>query len=128
MADRYDAHAEELARWSRETGNTTAEGFRGRIPRPHAPARRSASPDRHRDLGRDPAWTAGASPSSSLENGDFRHRSNSPSKAVSSPFSLLMNVPDGKSPTRNSPRTAANFCKDGSWTVHTEPGAEPFQV
>jgi hypothetical protein len=47
---------------------------------------------------------------------------------VSSPFSLLMNVPDGKSPTRNSPRTAANFCEDGSWTVHTEPGAEPFQV
>ena len=27
MADRYDAHAEELARWSRETGNTTAEGL-----------------------------------------------------------------------------------------------------
>ena len=47
---------------------------------------------------------------------------------MSSPFSLLMKVPDGKSPTRNSPRTAANFCKDGSWTVHTEPGAEPFQV
>jgi hypothetical protein len=79
------------------------------------------------DPGVQPATTFAADENLAVF-GDFRYRSHSPGKAVSSPFSLLMKVPDGKSPTRNSPRTAANFCKDGSWTVHTEPGAEPFQV
>ena len=51
---------------------------------------------------------------------------------VSSPFSILMKVIDGKVTylqyLEDSYATAASFRKDGSWIVQTEPGAEPFQV
>jgi ketosteroid isomerase-like protein len=64
--------------------------------------------------------------------GDFRYRSNSLGKVVSSPFSILAKVADGKVTylqfLEDSYATAASFRKDGSWTVQTEPGAEPFQV
>jgi hypothetical protein len=64
--------------------------------------------------------------------GDFRHRSNSLGKVVSSPFSILFKVTDGKGTylqfLEDGYATAASFRKDGSWTVQTEPGAEPFQV
>jgi ketosteroid isomerase-like protein len=64
--------------------------------------------------------------------GDFRYRSNSLGKVVSSPFSILVKVADGKVTylqfLEDSYATAASFRKDGSWTVQTEPGAEPFQV
>ena len=64
--------------------------------------------------------------------GDFRYKSNSLGKVVSSPFSILMKVIDGKVTylqyLEDSYATAASFRKDGSWIVQTEPGAEPFQV
>lgn len=64
--------------------------------------------------------------------GDFRYRSNSLGKVVSSPFSILLKVIDGKVTyvqfLEDSYATAASFRKDGSWTVQTEPGAEPFEV
>ncbi len=64
--------------------------------------------------------------------GDFRYRSNSVGKVVSSPFSILVKVVDGKVTylqfLEDSYATAASFRQDGSWTVQTEPGAEPFQV
>ena len=53
-------------------------------------------------------------------------------KVVSSPFSILSKVIDGKVTylqyLEDSYATAASFRKDGSWIVQTEPGAEPFQV
>jgi len=64
--------------------------------------------------------------------GDFRYKSNSLGKVVSSPFSILVKVIDGKVTylqyLEDSYATAASFRKDGSWIVQTEPGAEPFQV
>ena len=64
--------------------------------------------------------------------GDFRYRSKSLAKVVSSPFSILVKVVDGKVTylqfLEDSYATAASFRKDGSWTVQTEPGTEPFQV
>ena len=64
--------------------------------------------------------------------GDFRYKSNSLGKVVSSPFSILIKVVDGKVTylqfLEDSYATAASFRKDGSWTVQTEPGAKPFQV
>ena len=64
--------------------------------------------------------------------GDFRYKSNSLCKVVSSPFSILVKVIDGKVTylqfLEDSYATAASFRKDGSWTVQTEAGAEPFQV
>jgi uncharacterized protein len=64
--------------------------------------------------------------------GDFRYKSHSLGKVVSSPFSILVKVVDGKVTylqfLEDSYATAASFRKDGSWTVQTEPGAEPFQV
>jgi ketosteroid isomerase-like protein len=64
--------------------------------------------------------------------GDFRYRSNSLGKVVSSPFSMLLKVVHGKITylqfLEDSYATAASFRKDGSWTVQTEPGAEPFEV
>jgi hypothetical protein len=51
---------------------------------------------------------------------------------VSSPFSILVKVVDGKVTylqfLEDSYATAASFRKDGSWTVQTEAGTEPFQV
>ena len=64
--------------------------------------------------------------------GDFRYRSNSLKKVVSSPFSILVKVVDGKVTysqfLEDSYATASSFRQDGSWTVQAEPGAEPFEV
>ena len=64
--------------------------------------------------------------------GDFRYRSNSLGKVVSSPFSIILKVADGKVTylqfLEDSYATAASFRKSGSWTVQTEPGAESFEV
>jgi hypothetical protein len=64
--------------------------------------------------------------------GDFQYRSQSLGKVVSSPFSILVKVIDGKVTylqfQEDSYATAASFRKDGSWLVQTEPGAEPFRV
>jgi uncharacterized protein len=64
--------------------------------------------------------------------GDFRYKSNSLGQVVSSPFSILVKVVDGKVTylqfLEDSYATAASFRKDGSWTVQTQAGAEPFQV
>jgi ketosteroid isomerase-like protein len=64
--------------------------------------------------------------------GDFRYKSHSLGKVVSSPFSILVKVVDGKMTylqfLEDSYATAASFRAAGSWTVQTEPGAELFQV
>ncbi len=64
--------------------------------------------------------------------GDFRYKSHSLGKVVSSPFSILVKVVDGKVTyvqfLEDSYATASSFRKSGSWVVQTEPGAEPFQV
>jgi len=64
--------------------------------------------------------------------GDFRYKSNSLGKVVSSPFSILVKVVDGQVTylqfLEDSYATAASFRKDGAWTVQTEAGAEPFRV
>ena len=64
--------------------------------------------------------------------GDFRYKSHSLGKVVSSPFSILAKVVDGKVTylqfLEDSYATASSFRKDGSWVVQTEPGAEPFQL
>jgi uncharacterized protein len=64
--------------------------------------------------------------------GDFRYKSHSLGKVVSSPFSILVKVVDGKVTyvqfQEDSYATAASFRSGGSWTVQPEPGAEPFQV
>jgi ketosteroid isomerase-like protein len=64
--------------------------------------------------------------------GDFRYKLHSQGKVVSSPFSILVKVVDGKVTypqfLEDSHATAASFREDGSCTVPTEPGAEPFQV
>jgi ketosteroid isomerase-like protein len=64
--------------------------------------------------------------------GDYRYRSRSLDKVVTSPFSILVKVVNGKVTYlqffEDSYATASSFRKDGSWIVQTEPGAEPFQV
>jgi len=64
--------------------------------------------------------------------GDFRYKSNSLGKVVSSPFSILSKVIDGKVTylqyLEDSYATAASFRSGGAWTVQTEPGTEPFRV
>jgi uncharacterized protein len=64
--------------------------------------------------------------------GDFRYKSHSLGKIVSSPFSILVKVVNGQVTylqfQEDSYATAASFRKDGSWTVQTEPDAAPFQV
>jgi ketosteroid isomerase-like protein len=64
--------------------------------------------------------------------GDFRYRSKALGKVVSSPFSILVKVVDSKVTylqfLEDSYATASSFRKSGSWTVQTEPGAEPFEV
>jgi hypothetical protein len=64
--------------------------------------------------------------------GDFRYKSHSLGKIVNSPFSILVKVTDGKVTylqfLEGSYATAVSFREDGSWTVQSEPGAEPFQV
>jgi uncharacterized protein len=64
--------------------------------------------------------------------GDFRYKSHSLGKVVSSPFSILVKVVDGKVTylqfLEDSYATASSFRKDGTWTVQTEADAAPFQV
>jgi uncharacterized protein len=64
--------------------------------------------------------------------GDFRYRSHSLGKVVSSPFSILVKVVDGKVTylqfLEDSYATASSFRSGGSWTVQTEPGSERFEV
>lgn len=64
--------------------------------------------------------------------GDFRYKSYSLDKVVSSPFSIFLKVFDGKVTylqfLEDSYATASSFRKDGNWTIQTEPDAEPFQV
>lgn len=64
--------------------------------------------------------------------GDFRYKSHSLGKVVSSPFSILVKVVNGQVAylqfQEDSYATAASFRKEGSWTVQTEPDATPFQV
>jgi uncharacterized protein len=64
--------------------------------------------------------------------GDFRYKSRSLGKVVSSPFSILVKVVDGKVTylqfQEDTYATAASFRKSGSWTVQTEPDSQPFQV
>ena len=51
---------------------------------------------------------------------------------VSSPFSILVKVVDGKVTylqfLEDSYATAASFRSGGSWTVQTQAAAEPFPV
>ena len=64
--------------------------------------------------------------------GAFRYKSHSLGNVVSSPFSILVKVVDGKVTylqfLEDSYATAASFRSGGSWTVQTEPDTEPFQV
>ena len=64
--------------------------------------------------------------------GDFRYRSHSLSKVVSSPFSIFLKVVDGQVTylqfLEDSYATASSFRKSGSWTVQTEPDADPIEV
>ena len=64
--------------------------------------------------------------------GDFRVASNSLGKVVSTPFSILVKVVDGKVTylqfLEDSYATAASFRKEGSWIVQTEAGTEPFRI
>jgi len=59
--------------------------------------------------------------------GDFRYRSRSLDKVVSSPFSILARVVDGKVTylqfQEDSYAAAASFRRAGSWTVQTEAAA-----
>ena len=64
--------------------------------------------------------------------GDFRYRSHSLGKVVSSPFSIFVKVTDGQVTylqfLEDSYATASSFRKSGSWIVQTEPGATPIEV
>jgi ketosteroid isomerase-like protein len=64
--------------------------------------------------------------------GDFRYRSKSLDKIVSSPFSIHLKIVEGKVTylqfLEDSYATASSFRKGGTWTVQTEPGAEPIEV
>ena len=64
--------------------------------------------------------------------GDFRYRSHSLGKVVSSPFSIFLKVVDGQVTylqfLEDSYATASSFRKSGSWTVQTEPDAELIEV
>jgi delta 1-pyrroline-5-carboxylate dehydrogenase len=179
LADRFDAHAEELGTLvTKENGKKIAEGlFEGSSPGPtlrHAAAQAltdtgisaEVAPGQWFSTYAEPAGVVGIivpwnSPVALLirslgparsagdtqafnvttmfaaeENvavfGDFRYQSKALGKVVSSPFSILIKVVDGKVTylqfLEDSYATAASFRKDGSWTVQTEPGAEPFLV
>ena len=64
--------------------------------------------------------------------GDFRYKSHSLGKVVSSPFSILVKVVNGQVAylqfQEDTYATAASFRKEGAWTVQTEPDAAPFRV
>ncbi len=64
--------------------------------------------------------------------GDFRYKSLSLGRTVTSPFAILVKVVDGQVTylqfLEDTYATAASFRKDGTWTVQTEPDIAPFQV
>jgi hypothetical protein len=64
--------------------------------------------------------------------GDFRDKSRSLGKVVTSPFAILVKVVDGRVTylqfLEDSYATAASFRQDGSWTVQPELDTEPFEV
>jgi ketosteroid isomerase-like protein len=64
--------------------------------------------------------------------GDFRYKSHSLGKVVSSPFSIFVKVVDGQVTflqfQEDTYATASSFRKDGTWTIQTEPDTAPFQV
>jgi hypothetical protein len=64
--------------------------------------------------------------------GDFRYKSHSLGKVVSSPFSILLKVIDAKVTylqfLEDSYATASSFRSHGSWTIQTDPDAEPYEV
>src|SRR5246127_5987356 len=64
--------------------------------------------------------------------GDFRYRSKSLDKIVSSPFSIHVKVVDGKVTylqfLEDTYATAASFRLSGSWTVHTVASEAPYEV
>jgi uncharacterized protein len=64
--------------------------------------------------------------------GDFRYKSFSLNKVVTSPFSIHVKVVGGQVTyvqfQEDTYATAASFRKEGTWTVQTEPDAAPFQV
>jgi len=64
--------------------------------------------------------------------GDFRYKSHSLRKVVSSPFAIHLKVVNGQVTylqfLEDSYATAASFRQSGSWTVQTEPGTDPFEV
>jgi ketosteroid isomerase-like protein len=64
--------------------------------------------------------------------GDFRYKSHSLGKVVTSPFSILVKVVDGRVTyllfLEDSYATASSFRKSGTWTIKTEPDSEPFDV
>jgi len=64
--------------------------------------------------------------------GDFRYKSNSIGKIVTSPFAIHVKVVDGKVTylqfLEDTYATASSFRTEGSWTVQTEPNAAPYAV
>ena len=64
--------------------------------------------------------------------GDFRYKSHSLGKVVTSPFSILVKVVDGKVTylqfLEDTYATAASFRVDGSWTVQTQVDEQPFSA
>lgn len=64
--------------------------------------------------------------------GDFRYKSHSLGKTVTSPFAILIKVVEGKVTflqfLEDTYATASSFRKDGSWTIQTEPDTTPFVV
>lgn len=64
--------------------------------------------------------------------GDFRYKSHSLNKVVTSPFSILVKVVDGKVTyvqfLEDTYATAASFRKGGSWTVQTQVDEGSFEV
>ena len=64
--------------------------------------------------------------------GDFRYKSHSLGKIVTSPFAMHLKVVDGQVTylqfLEDSYATAASFRQGGSWINQTEPGTDPFEV
>jgi uncharacterized protein len=64
--------------------------------------------------------------------GNFRYKSKSLGKVVTSPFAILVKVVDGKVTyvqfLEDTYATASSFRKGGTWTVQTQADAEPFQI
>jgi uncharacterized protein len=64
--------------------------------------------------------------------GTFTYRSRTLSKSVTSPFSILAKVTDGKiiylQFLEDTFATAGTFRSGGRWTVHADPDGAPFDV